>query len=148
MSSNPSGPTSATPRHSALIQPASIERLLAETRKWDALDQAYTEDHGALEAAISDARKDVSRRNLTAAPETIGVAAASPDAAIIAILSARQRLANAAQARVEVGTALHAAREAAERALADASDVLVARRFIAVVAALLLALALLVVFNG
>lgn len=148
MSSNPSPQPGATTRHGALIQPASIERLLDATRTWDALDQNYTQNHGAVKAAISDARKDVSRRNLTAAPETVGLAAASPDAAINAILSARQRLAGAAQSRVEVGAALHAAREAAERALADASDVLVARRAIAVVAVVLLALTLLVMFNG
>lgn len=144
--------TPATPDVAAhagsLIQPASMESLLDATRAWDQVDEQYTQTLGALEAAMSDARKDLRNRGFGEVSEAPGAAASTARDAIARVLSARQQLANAAQARLEASARLCDAQEAAEKALGDASDVLLARRAIAAGAVLLLLLMVWVTFRG
>ncbi len=140
--------TDAVARSGSLIQPASVESLLNATRGWDKVDVQYTQAVGALTGAISDARKDLSNRGFSGVSEEPGATAASAGDAITRVNAARQRMANAAQARIEAKAQLNSAREAAEKALGDASDVLLARRAIAAAAVFLLALMLWVTFRG
>ena len=121
-----------------------MDAVFAAAAEWQSVDQRLTASQSALDAAVSKVRQALRAAAMTA-DETPGAQVATVDDAITALDRARQDLNKALAIRTQAIATLEEARGAADVPLRQASDILLARRAIAVIVSLLLALIVMLV---
>lgn len=141
----------ARPPDAPLIEPLPIDGLLGAFSEWAAADRRYAQQVAQIDSEVAALRRRLKAANLTPAEMPGAAPVKDPALAARMVKAAGDRLVASGEARDEArrevaglraaaAAALAEAQEEAEAALTQAHDVVLARRVVAVVTVLLVAL--------